>query len=129
MFKGKCPHRPRGPSGGRTLQTKPQASGECERTSSLGIRAGVLGCGRSSVRFRGQENAQKEMRGARRKNSALLLCPSRPPPCLQRGNSLPVPEGSKSARDLIQGARRRWGSRCTKTVRSGHPGTGGYDKG
>ena len=88
---------PPGPSGGRTLVSKPQASGECERTSSLGIRAGVLGCGQSSVRFQGQENAQREMRGARRKDSALPLCPSRPPPCLQRGNSLPVPEGSKSA--------------------------------
>lgn len=69
-------------------------------------------------------------RGAR---GALPLCSSKPPVCLHKGHSLPlperVPEGSESARALLQGARWSWGTRCTKTLRSGRSGTGGREQG
>lgn len=56
-FKGKCPHRSQPLVEGGPRWANPRPQGLYGRTSSLGVQAGVLGGGRSSVRFRGQENS------------------------------------------------------------------------
>ena len=52
--------------------------------------------------------------GCRRKDRALPLCPSRHPLACKGGPRCPSPRASKSARTLLQGAGRSWGTRCTK---------------
>lgn len=61
---------------------KPRPRVECGYMSWLCIRAGIQDCGRSSVRFQGQEDAQREKRGAEEKT---MLCLSVP-----RGTHLPA---------------------------------------
>lgn len=61
---------------------------------------------------------RRSRRGKGGAEDKTVLCLS---PCLQRGHSLPVservPEGSKSAGALHEGARRSWETRCTKYLR------------
>lgn len=66
------------------------------------------------------------------KRQCFASLPLEATPCLQKRHSPPlpeqVPEGSESARALLQGARWSWETRCTKTLRSGRSGTGGCDQ-
>lgn len=79
------------------------------------------------MRFQGQEDAQREKRGAEKRPRFASL-PLEAPTCLQRGPSLPIPESKQERPHPAPGRRTQLGDPLHQNLRSGHQGTGGCDQ-
>lgn len=135
MFRSKCQNRHQPPVEAGAWWTNPGLGSSVDTrpgsASELGFRtvAGVL-CGSRDRRMR------KGKSGVPKQDHALPLCPSRHPLACKGDPGRQSPRASKSARTLLQGARRSWGTRCTKicaratrgqaAVTSGSINTGGH---
>lgn len=79
------------------------------------------------MRFQGQEDAQREKRGAETRPCFASL-PLEAPTCLQRGPSLPIPESKQERPHPAPGRTTQLGDPLHQNLRSGHQGTGGCDQ-